>query len=133
MNISKSRILFKNPTLLLFYLYSPLTSCKKSEKSLEPFLSKLLYQPANQPTNQPIITNNTDLIGSRWRQSKINLKFYFHNYLCTSNRFHKWLLWNLSKASQVSMKMKINVSFYHGSGLVQNELTALISLSLGRC
>ena len=26
--------------------------------------------PTNQPTNQPIITNNTDLIGLRWRSSK---------------------------------------------------------------
>ena len=26
--------------------------------------------PTNQPTNQPIITNNTDLIGPRWRWSK---------------------------------------------------------------
>ena len=71
MNISKSRIFFKNPVLSLFYLYSPLTSCKKSEKSLEPFLRKLRYQPTNnQPTNQPIITNNTDLIRPRWRRSK---------------------------------------------------------------
>ena len=38
---------FKNPALWLFYLYSPLTSCKKSEKSLEPFLRKLHYQPTN--------------------------------------------------------------------------------------
>ena len=38
---------FKNPALLLFYLYSPLTSCKKSENSLEPFLRKLRYQPTN--------------------------------------------------------------------------------------
>ena len=29
----------------------PLTSCKKSEKSSQPFLRKLLYQPTNQPTN----------------------------------------------------------------------------------
>ena len=33
--------------LSLFYLYSPLTSCKKSEKSLKPFLRKLCYQPTN--------------------------------------------------------------------------------------
>ena len=39
---------------------------QKSEKSLEPFLRKLRYQP----TNQPIITNNTDLIGPRWWRSK---------------------------------------------------------------
>ena len=47
MNISKSSF-FKNLALSLFYLYSPLTSCKKSEKSLQPFLRKLLYQPTNQ-------------------------------------------------------------------------------------
>ena len=57
---------FKNPALSLSYLYSPLTSCKKSQKSLEPFLRKLRYQP----TNRPIITNNTDLVGPRWRWSK---------------------------------------------------------------
>ena len=37
--------------LSLYYFYSPLTSCKKSEKSLEPFLRKLRHQPTNQPTN----------------------------------------------------------------------------------
>ena len=50
----------------LFYLYSSLTSCKKSENSLEPFLRKLRYEP----TNQPIITSNTDLIEPRWRRSE---------------------------------------------------------------
>ena len=54
----------ENVALWLLYLYSLLTSCKKSEKSLEPFLRKLRYQP----TNQLIITNNTDLIGPRWRR-----------------------------------------------------------------
>ena len=39
---------------------------QKSEKSLEPFLRKLRYQP----TNQPIITNNTNLIGPWLRRSK---------------------------------------------------------------
>ena len=38
---------FKNPALWLFYLYSPLTSCKKSEKFLKPFQRKLRYQPTN--------------------------------------------------------------------------------------
>ena len=47
-NTSKSRIFFKNPALSLFYLRSPLTSFKKSEKSLELFLRKLCYQPTNQ-------------------------------------------------------------------------------------
>ena len=72
-NNSKSRIFSKIP-LSLFYLYSPLTSCKKSEKSLEPFLRKLRYkpnnQPTNQPTNQPILTNNSDFIGPSWHRSK---------------------------------------------------------------
>ena len=53
-NISKSTIFFKNPALRLFYHYSPLTSCKKSENSLELFLWKLRYQTSNEPTNQPI-------------------------------------------------------------------------------
>ena len=55
-NISKSRIFFKNPTLSLSYLYSPLTSSKKSEKSFEPFLRKLRYQSTNQPSNQLLPT-----------------------------------------------------------------------------
>ena len=38
---------FKNPALSLFYLYGPLTSRKKSEKLLAPFLRKLRYQPTN--------------------------------------------------------------------------------------
>ena len=46
----RMKIFFKNPTQLLFYLYGLLTSCKKSEKFLEPFLGKLHYQPTNQPT-----------------------------------------------------------------------------------
>ena len=41
-------IFFNNQALWIFYLYNPLTSCKKSEKSLKPFLRKLLYQPTNQ-------------------------------------------------------------------------------------
>ena len=45
-----------------FYTYSPLTLCKKSEKSLEPFLRKLRHQP--------IVTNNTDLPGPCRRRSK---------------------------------------------------------------
>ena len=61
---------FKSPALSLLYLYSLLTSCKKPEKFLEPFLTKLCYQP----TNQPIITNNTDLTGPHWRQSNQKLK-----------------------------------------------------------
>ena len=54
---SNQDIFFKNPALWLFYLYSPLTSCKKSEKSLKPFPRKQHCQP----NNQPIISNNTEL------------------------------------------------------------------------
>ena len=59
---------FFSKILSFCYLYSPLTSCKNSEKSLDPFLRKLRYQSTNQRTNQPIITNNNDFIGPRWRQ-----------------------------------------------------------------
>ena len=41
------KIFIKNLALSLFYLYSPLTYCTKSEKSFEPFLRKLHYQPIN--------------------------------------------------------------------------------------
>ena len=41
------KIFIKNLALSLFYLYSPLTYCTKSEKSFEPFLRKLHYQPTN--------------------------------------------------------------------------------------
>ena len=39
---------FNNAALRLFYFYSPLTSCKKSEKFFESFLRKLRYKPTNQ-------------------------------------------------------------------------------------
>ena len=38
-----------------FLPFSPLTSCKKSEKPLDTFLRKLHYQPTNQPTNQVLL------------------------------------------------------------------------------
>ena len=47
---------FKSPAVSLLYLYSLLTSCKISEKFLEPFLTKLRYQPTNQPTDQLLPT-----------------------------------------------------------------------------
>ena len=40
----------------LFHLYSPLTSCKNSEK---------FFRAISEKTALPIITNNTDLIGPR--------------------------------------------------------------------
>ena len=58
-NISKSRIFFKNPALSPFYLYSPLSSCKKSEISLEPFLGKLHYQPTNYQQHRSYRTSLT--------------------------------------------------------------------------
>ena len=58
-NISKSRIFFKNPALSPFYLYSPLSSCKKSEMSLEPFLGKLHYQPTNYQQHRSYRTSLT--------------------------------------------------------------------------
>ena len=70
----KMKNFFKNPAVWLFYLYSPLTSCKKSEKSLEVFLRKLRYQPTNQPTK----ASNFGLI---WRP--------FHEYLQIKIFFQK--------------------------------------------
>ena len=70
--------IIKYPALSLFYLYSPLTSCKKSEKSLVPFLRKLHRQPTNQP--------NIEVPDSRliWRR--------FHKYLQIKNFFSNiWL------------------------------------------
>ena len=87
-NISKSRILVKNPALSPFYLYSSLTSCRKSEKSLEPLLRKLRYQPTNQPTNQPIITNRTGLIGPGWRRS--NNKILKQNHRIKAKYMKLW-------------------------------------------
>ena len=54
--ISPNQEFFKNPALGLFYLYSTLTSCKKSEKSFEPFLRNLRWQSTNQPTKQLLPT-----------------------------------------------------------------------------
>ena len=53
--ISKSKIFFKNPALSLFYLYSPLTSCKKITKILGAVSEKTAL-PTNQPTNQVLPT-----------------------------------------------------------------------------
>ena len=50
-NLQIKKFFFKNPALSLFYLYSPLTLCKISEKSFEPFLRKLRHQPTKQPTS----------------------------------------------------------------------------------
>ena len=68
---------FQKSGSVTFYLYSPLTSCKKWEKSLEPFLRKLRYKPTNQPTNQllpvtPILKDlaDTGLKSPGWHQSK---------------------------------------------------------------
>ncbi len=35
------RVFSENPAVSLFYVYGPLTSCKKSEKSVEHFLRKV--------------------------------------------------------------------------------------------
>ena len=51
---------------------------QKMRKILRDF-SKKTALPANQPTNQPIITNNTDLIGPRWRRA--NKVFFWKNII----------------------------------------------------
>ena len=46
---------FQKSGPVAFLPFSPLTSCKKSEKPLDTFLRKLHYQPTNQPTNQVLL------------------------------------------------------------------------------
>ena len=72
--VSKSRIFFKNPALPLFYLHSPLTSCKISEKSFERFLRKQRCQPANQPTYyyQQHRSYRTSLMPVQKKESRAN-------------------------------------------------------------
>ena len=102
---------FKNVALWLLYLYSLLTSCKRSEKSLEPFLRKLRYQPTNQPTILPIITNNTDLTGPRWRRYSNDIQKYclkFERYDAKSYFSEKVAIWrylvsNLAKIAQIEV------------------------------
>ena len=66
-------IFFKNRALWIFYLCSPLTSRKKSEKYFELFLRKLRYQPTKPSTNQSTLI---------WRP--------FHKYLQIKNFFQKF-------------------------------------------
>ena len=63
----------KNPALSSFYLYSPLTSRKKLEKSLEPFLRKLRYQPTTQPN---IKVSDFGLLWRRFREY-LKIKIFF--------------------------------------------------------
>ena len=59
--------------------------CTVSEKTALP-TKQPINQPTNQPTNQPIITNNTDLIGPRWRRSNKRL-VYSIDFLCMEEIF----------------------------------------------
>ena len=60
----QSNSFFKNPALSLLYLYSPLTSCKISEKSLDSFLRKLHYQPTNQISKCLILSSFGDVFAN---------------------------------------------------------------------
>ena len=89
---------FKNPALSLFCLYSPLTSCKKLEKSLEPFLRKL--SPTNQPTNY----YQQNQLYRNWltpiqKSYKFTLNLQFWGFLCDiwrgiSHNLYKIFSWN---------------------------------------
>ena len=70
-------ILFKNPALWLFCRYSPLTLCKKSEKSLEPLLRKLGCQPTNQSTNNANLETFSRISLNQELFSKIRLCHFF--------------------------------------------------------
>ena len=49
-DITDSRVFTENRALSVSSFYRCVTSCKKSKKSLEPFLRKTPTQPTNQPT-----------------------------------------------------------------------------------
>ena len=65
----------KNPALWLFYLYSALTSWKKWEKSLEPLLRELRYQPTKQPTNY------RQHQSYRTWQTLVQQKYFIHTFI----------------------------------------------------
>ena len=58
----------KSGSVTFLALYSP-NFLQKIRKILR-VISEKTALPTNQPNNQPIVTNNTDLIGPRWRRSK---------------------------------------------------------------
>ena len=55
LQISPNQEFFSKIQMSFFYLYSPLTSCKKSENSLELFLHSNCIQPTNQLPTTPIL------------------------------------------------------------------------------
>ena len=62
---------------------------RKIVKAISEKIALPTNQPTNQPINQPIITNNTDLIGPRWRRYKkiIKSKWQWENILKFQYRF----------------------------------------------
>ena len=87
MTIPELRIFSKNPALWLFYRYSPLTSCKKSKKSFEPFLRKLRYQPTsvNMETFSRISPNQDFFSKIRLCENEISSRYPPHHPLFTDD------------------------------------------------
>ena len=114
--ISKSRIFFKNPALPHFYLYSPLTSCKKSEKSLEPFLRKLHYQPTTQPNISVWFWANLEMFSrispnQEFFSKSQPLLLYLYNTLTSCKKLEKYFDPFLRKLRyQPTNQPNINVS-----------------------
>ena len=106
---------FKNPALPLFYLYSLLTSCKKSEKPLEPFLRKLRYLPTIQPTNQTTNYYQQHQSTPRWRWKKPP-SFEFQN---SKKSFFWWSLcrikldWKIAWNSDLFWPYFWQISFFY--------------------
>ena len=67
--ISPIQDFFSKIQASLFYLYSLLTSCEKSEKSLEPFLRKLCYQPTNYYQQQSSYRTSLTLVQKKHENS----------------------------------------------------------------
>ena len=71
--ISPNQEFFSKIQPSLLYLYNPLTSCKKLEKSFDLFLRKLRYQPTNQPN---ISVSDFGPIWSRFHKN-LQIKTFF--------------------------------------------------------
>ena len=98
--------LFSKIRLCHFYTFKSPNFMQKTRKILRDVSEKTAL-PTKQPTNQPIITNNNDLIGPRWRRSKKKL-FWFNLPLQWKNEYDS--IW-ISIAIKIQTSLPSNTSF----------------------
>ena len=80
--ISILRFFFENPALSLFLLYCSLTSCKKLEKSLEPFASSFnqILDDASNNMRLQIISRKPDVFGTCDQLESCRPYWVLHSY-----------------------------------------------------